>query len=314
MIEIKLIKDIFDIYARHYQSLGDYSASTIIDSPRRVALYNRYGDALEHQPESQVASLIGTAVHEKVERLLHLANVINPQYWIEKGMAVPIEMYGDENGYTALRLLGGKPDAFVPDDQHLIDIKTCKTWKVIYDPNHEEWNKQTNIYRWMLGQKGKEIKKITVVAFFLDWVESQAMRRRDYPQASIIEYAMDVWPMEETEKFIYDRMHMHFDCESVKDDDLPACTPKEMWEDPTKFALMKDENAKKATKVFHDARDLPEAIRMACAMPKVSSNSFIEIRHGARKRCNKYCGVTAHCNLFKDTKNKVDIFHLGGVL
>jgi hypothetical protein len=314
MIQIKLIKDIFDIYARHYQSLGDYSATTIIDSPRRVALYNRYGDALAHTPESQVASLIGTAVHEKVEKLLHLANVVNPQYWIEKSMAVPIEMYGDANGYSALRLLGGKPDAFVPEDKHLIDIKTCKTWKIIYDPNKEEWTKQTNVYRWMLGQKGKEIRKITVVAFFLDWVESQALRRHDYPQAPVVEYEIDVWPMEEAEQFVYDRMHLHYDCEEVEDDMLPACTPEEMWEDETKFALMKDEKAKKAMKVFHDARDLPEAVRMACALPKVTANSFIEIRHGQRKRCNRYCGVTQHCNLYQSNRKMKDIFQLGGVM
>jgi hypothetical protein len=309
MIEIPIIKSAFDIYAKHYHSLGDYSATTIIDSPRRVALFRRYGEGLTYTPESQAASLVGTAVHEKVEKLLVAANVLHPDYIVEKGMAIPWEMT-DGN----VLLLGGKPDVIIPGLEQLTDIKTCKTWKIIFDPEKEEWTKQTNVYRYMLMDKGIQINKITVVAFFLDWVEGQAMQRHDYPKEPIMEYNINVWPIQETFEFICDRMKAHYECEQLPDDELPPCTKEEMWEDDTKFALMKDQNAKKAMKVFHDATSLTEAVEMASQMPKVSADSFIEIRHGTRKRCNKFCAVNEHCNLYVGDKKRVDIFQLGGVL
>lgn len=309
MIEIPIIKSAFDIYAKHYHSLGDYSATTIIDSPRRVALFRRYGDNLTYTPESQAASLVGTAVHEKMEYLLRQANVLHPDYIVEKSMAIPWEMNDGK-----ILLLGGKPDVIIPNLKWLNDIKTCKVWKIIFDPDKEEWTKQTNIYRFMLLDKGIKIERITVVAFYLDWIESQSLKRHDYPKESIMEYEIDVWPIQETFEFICDRMQKHYECETIPDDELPPCTKKEMWEDDTKFALMKDQDAQKATKVFHDAKTLEEAVSMASKMPKVSSDSFIEVRHGTRKRCNKFCAVNEHCNLYQGKEKRVDIFHLGGVL
>lgn len=309
MIEIPIIRDAFDIYSRHYYSLGDYSATTIIDSPRRVRLFARYGGGLTYTPESQAASLVGTAVHEKVESLLQLANVKHPTYLVERGMAEAVEVY---EGIT--RLLGGKPDIVAPDEHSLIDIKTCKTWKIIFDPHHEEWTKQVNIYRWLLEQKGFEINNLTAVAFFLDWVESQKMKNHQYPPEPIVEYKIDLWPMKEAEEFIMTRMRMHVDCEDLADNELPPCTKDEMWETDTKFALMKDENAKRAMKVFHDAKDITEAVAEAVKMPTVSKDSFIEIRHGERKRCNKFCAVNEYCNCYEGSEPRVDIFNLGGVL
>jgi hypothetical protein len=171
----------------------------------------------------------------------------------------------------------------------------------------------------MLADKGIKINRITVVAFFLDWVENQKLRNRDYQEEPIMEYEIDVWSDQSAFEFITERMELHYDCRDDADEDLPRCDAEEMWENPPKYALMKDGNAKRAMKVLHEATTIQEAVQMACELPKVSKDSYIEIRHQARKRCDKFCAVNEWCNQYQEYKKsgggeRIERFELGGVL
>jgi len=329
MIEIPIIRDAFDIYSRHYSSLGDYSATTIIDSPRRVALFKRYGEGVEYSPESQAASLVGTAVHDKMEELLKMANVKHPSYLVERSVAHPVTVSRPDvqtkagillpRHKTWTKLLAGKFD-ILADKKDLIDIKTCKTWKLIFDPTKIEWTKQLNIYGWLLLQRGVTIRSLTVVAFYMDWIESQAIRNKAYPQEPIMEYKINMWDSMEQERFITGRLLMHCETEDMKDKDLPKCTMEEMWQNPEEYAIFKDQKAKRAMKVCKNS-NLHEAIETAQTLKGVSKNSYIDIRHEKRKRCEKFCAVNDHCNQYQswkgqqDTKGKnTDKFELGGVM
>jgi hypothetical protein len=316
MLDIDIIRDAFDIYSRHYVSLGDYSATTIIDSPRRVALHKRYGESITHTPESQAASLIGTAVHDKMESLLRQANVLHPQYWIERSVVSPVTI--DFPDGPRMRLLAGKFD-ILKHLAHLTDIKTCKTWKIIFDPEKIEWTKQLNIYAWLLNQRGVFVETLRVVAFFLDWIEGNAIKDKTYPNGPIMEYDISLWDIEEQERFIKQRLKLHIEAEDMKDDDLPKCTQDEMWEKPPEFGIMKDQNAKRAMKVVRDG-DLHSAIEIAQTLPMVSQDSFIEVRYTKRKRCEKYCAINEYCNQYKQyvdnggLTKRTEIFHLGGII
>jgi hypothetical protein len=330
MIEIPIIRDAFDIYSRHYSSLGDYSATTIIDSPRRVALFKRYGETVDYTPESQAASLVGTAVHDKMESLLRMANVKHPSYLVERSVAHPVTVSTPGDGraveggillpkyQTWTRLLAGKFD-ILADKKDLIDIKTCKTWKLIFDPDKIEWTKQLNIYGWLLKQRGIAVRTLTVVAFYLDWIEANVLRQSGYPPEPIVAYEIDMWPTVEQENFITKRMLLHCQAEEMKDKDLPKCTQEEMWENKEEFAIMKDDKAKRAMKVCKNT-NLHGAIAEAQKLPKVSKNSFIEIRYQSRKRCDKFCAINNHCNQYKTYVanggggKRTDKFHLGGVI
>ena len=302
MIEIPIIKSAFDIYAKHYISTGDYSATTIIDSPRRAALFKRYGDIVVQTPESQAASFVGTAVHSHMETLLKLANVKhNNGYVLEKSVLVPFNVYlgHPQMDEPKQRLLAGKPDIIDPSNKELIDVKTCKVWKLIFDPDKIEWTKQLNIYRWLLMQRKIEINKLTVVAFFLDWIESETIKNPSYPKAPIVEYDIDLWNDTKAYNYIDERMRLHVSCESIADNDLPACTKDEMWERDAEFALMKDDNAKRAIKLFKECT-LAQAIEDAIKMPGLNPNSFLEVRYQQRKRCMKFCSINEYCNIYQD--------------
>lgn len=329
MIDIQIIKDAFDIYSRHYSSLGDYSATTIIDSPRRVALFKRYGEGVEYTPESQAASLVGTAVHDKMEELLKMANVKHPSYLVERSVAHPVTVSRPDVTTEAgillprrkvwTRLLAGKFD-ILAEKKDLIDVKTCKTWKLIFDPDKVDWTKQLNIYCWLLLQRSIQVKTLTVVAFFMDWIASQALRSKTYPKEPIMEFKIPMWDSHEQERFITSRLLMHCEAEDTKDNDLPRCTMEEMWQNPEEYAIFKDQKAKRALKVCKDS-NLHDAITTAQTLKGVSKNSYIEIRHEKRKRCELFCAVNDKCNQYKswigqqDAKGKnTDKFELGGVM
>jgi hypothetical protein len=330
MIEIPIIRDAFDIYSRHYSSLGDYSATTIIDSPRRVALFKRYGESVDYTPESQAASLVGTAVHDKMEELLKMANVKHPSYLVERSVAHPVTVSTPDNAGTTeggilipkyrtwTKLVAGKFDVLA-DKKHLIDIKTCKTWKLIFDPEKIEWTKQLNIYAWLLRNRGINVETLTVVAFYLDWIESHKIGNRQYPEEPIMEYEIGLWDPMDQEKFVVDRLRKHCMAEDMKDDELPKCTMDETWEREPEFAIFKKAEAKRATKVCKKT-DLHGAIEVAQGMKGINKESYIEIRYQTRKRCEKYCAVNEHCDQYSDyvksgglTKRN-EKFYLGGVL
>jgi len=298
MNHIQIMQDAFAIYGRQYRSLGDYSATTLISPPRQVALTKRYGHLVEPSIDSQVASLLGTAVHEKMESLLHLANVKNPDYMLEKSVAhaFEVETGSDPHNYVT-RLVAGKFD-ILKDEKHLYDIKTCKTWKLVFDPEMTDWHEQQNIYAYLLGKRGIQVESLNILAFYLDWMVGQSLRDKKYPQAPIVEYKLKLWDEDYTGEFIQHKLDEHVKCEDTEDDYLPYCSQEEMWARPSEFALMKNESAKRATKVIRDGT-FEDALRAARECRGLGSDSYLEVRHGIRKRCESYCSVNEYCNQYK---------------
>lgn len=301
---IKIIKDAFEVYTKQYRSLGDYSATSLIDPPRKVALTKRYGHLVKPTIESQIASLVGTAVHDKMESLLHLANVKNPDYLLERSVVHPFKSYYKNPNKEDLmdikeetRLVAGRFDILYKE-KDLYDIKTIKTWKLIFDPDMIDWHEQQNIYAYLLRERGITIETLNIVAFYLDWIEANAVRDKRYPQSPIVQYQLKLWPFDQTAEFIQKRLDMHVAAEQEKDDDLPKCTQSEMWERPPEFAIMKNPKAKRATKVIREGT-FEDALRAARGLGGLGRDSFIECRHQVRKRCEKYCRVNEFCSQYK---------------
>jgi hypothetical protein len=280
--------DALKVHAGHYQSFGDYSVTTLIDPPRKVALQKRYRDKLNPPPESQIASFIGTGVHKYFEECLRRYIMVDPKYQLERTI---MEKVGD-------RVITGTFDILY-DGTRMYDIKTCKTWKLIFDPNMVDWVQQQNLYAYLLHKRGHEVKAIHVIAVYLDWMEGNAVRdRQSYPQQNVVEYPLPLWSWEETELFLAERLALHKASEKVEDHELPECSRSERWERHEggvliKYAVMKNKQVKRATRVFDKAE---EAIDYFKNSKKLDSSSFIEIRYAKRKRCEKYCSVNMFCS------------------
>ena len=84
MEQIKILKDAMDIWQRRYRSIGDYSATTLLNPPRMVQLQKRYPEAQERTVASQLAAFVGSGVHAFFEEMLRYKAVVEPRYELER--------------------------------------------------------------------------------------------------------------------------------------------------------------------------------------------------------------------------------------
>ena len=277
--------DILKVHSKHYKSKGDYSVTTLLNPPRIVHLNKRHSDTIS-DPDTMFPSMIGTGVHAYIEQCLKQVE----GYRVEQRLTHTIED----------RIITGTFD-ILDSTNKITDIKTCKVWKTIFDPDMVEWHQQQNIYAYLLHLKGIEVTGIDIQAIYLDWIESKAQRDSGYPQQPDPVYKLDLWPYKQTEEFLVERIRLMKANEEVPDDELPLCAPEEMWEEPTKFACMKSKDAARAGRVLDNLND---AIRYMKNTKGFGDGSYVEIRYGRRKRCEKYCEVREFCNHYKSYQSR----------
>jgi hypothetical protein len=288
---IQILVDAVSESAKHYRSLGDYSATQLIDAPRVVALKKRYGHLTQPTLEQQIASFIGTGIHSHFERNLKLVSAKHPEYLLERSVTVPVFVNGDE-----YRLVSGTFD-ILHNDEDIYDIKTVNVWKKVFDPDMVDWHNQQNIYAWLLRQRGLDIKSINIIAIYKDWVSASAVRSKEYPQNQVCHYQLSLWDMEDQQSYIEGRLNEHVKCENLGDDKLPTCTPEERWErQGTKYAVMKNKNSKRAMKVCSTLEEAHKAVHHL----KVTADSFVEVRPSKRTRCEAWCNVNKYCSVHQD--------------
>lgn len=299
MTDIIPLMDMLKVFSQHYTSLGDYSVTQLIDAPRRVQLYRRHKDKLIVTPESQAAAMVGVAVHKQWEDSLRQYSMVDNRYQVER---VVTEKIAD-------RIITGRFDILY-DNEIMYDIKTCKVWKLIFDPKMTEWTEQLNLYHYLLGLRGVAIKKIYVIAQYMDWIEAQSVRDPEYPRAAIEQYEIEIWPKERQEYYLNERLHQHIAVESVPDEELPVCSREERWErhsdgNSVKYAVLKSPTADRAINkgVFSS---LDDAInRVKGGGTGITSESCIECRYAEPKRCVKWCAANQFCNWYIDYTGRV---------
>jgi hypothetical protein len=106
---------------------------------------------------------------------------------------------------------------------------------------------------------------------------------------------MKLWTMQEREAYIAKRISLHSACEFAIETDggLPDCTPEEMWEKPTVWAIKKKGNVR--------AKSLYESEVFATeALEQLGKDYEIEVRQGERTRCANFCPVSQYCQQYRD--------------
>jgi hypothetical protein len=184
------------------------------------------------------------------------------------------------------------------DTVSIRDYKTTSAWAVMNEKY--EWEQQLNIYAWLVETvKLQIVDSVGIVAIIRDWSRRDAARNPDYPQSPVKEIPITLWPYQKREDFISERISKHSECEfhMETDEELPPCTPEEMWEKPTTWALKK-KGGVRAIKVY-DTQEEAEAV----LDPKVHE---IEVRLGSRTRCESFCPVNTYCQQWRDYQESKD--------
>ena len=265
-----------NVLARPTYSKGKahISATELINSPKIVQLKRKHWDEIEEDASSMVWSLFGSAVHNILEHGKQENHIVEERIHLE---------------FDGWNISGAVDLQEVYEDGIVInDYKTTTAWAVQNDK--PEWEQQLNIYAWLVQKaKNKPVKQLRIVAIIRDWSARDAVNREGYPQAPVVIIDQPLWPFNQAEEFILGQLKQHGEAyfESETDGNLPNCTPEQMWEKPTTYAVIKVGNKR--------AKSLHETMEDAQHQLNQLKGHEIQVRHGERTRCASYCQVNRFC-------------------
>ena len=256
------------------------SVTQLLNSPKIVALTKKFEEEIEQDAADMVWSIFGSAVHNVLE------------HGKDDNHIVEERIHKEYEGWH----ISGAIDLQVVNKAG-IDVKDYKTTTIWAVMNEKiEWEVQLNIYAGLVEDVKKiPVTSVGIVAIIRDWNRRESTTREGYPEAPIKELPIRLWSKEERDAFISNRIALHSACEFAIETDggLPDCTPEEMWEKPTTYAIKKIGN-KRAFKVYATEKDALDAIE------DMESNYEIEVRKGERTRCENFCPVSAYCQQYRD--------------
>jgi len=256
------------------------SATEIITSPRIVQLKKIHWDNLEEDVADKVWAIFGTAIHA----VLELGK--DDHHIIEQRLHANVDGW-DISGAIDLQR--------VEDDGIIVaDYKTTGAWAVMNEKS--DWEQQLNIYAWLVEKVKKvPVKKVEIIAIIRDWSRRDAQVKEGYPEAPIKVIDVPLWTFAQRENFIKERIQLHSNAlfAAETSDDLPQCSPSEMWEKPAFWAVRKVGN-KRATTVL-DTED-----KALAKIEELGKGYEIEFRPGERTRCANFCQVRDFCSQWKE--------------
>jgi len=285
------------------------SATSLLKSTRALILKYQNGDLDKEVDISDlVASRMGSAIHAIAEEAwTHEDNVtkalsalgtsnladkikINPTGAIELD---DIPVYVEQRHETEINgyIISGKYDLIL--DGTLSDYKSTSVWTYIFDSNALKYTQQGSIYKWLAPDRITD-NKIDIQFIFTDWSAAQARRDSNYPKSKVITKSYPLWSVEKTEHFIKQKLS---DITAMKDtpqEDLPECSPEDLWESQTKYKYYK--NPSKMTRATKNYDTMEEAsIRLGAD----GNVGVIETVRGEVKAC-RYCEVVGICTQAKN--------------
>ena len=255
------------------------SVTELLNSPRIVQLKRLHWDSLTEDASDMVWSIFGTAIHNLLEHGKGDNHIVEER------------IHAKINGWHisgAIDLQEVHPDGIV-----LSDYKTTSAWAVMNEK--QDWHNQLNLYAYLVElTKKTPVKKIQIIAIIRDWARRDA-EKDGYPKSPIVTIDIPLWTFEERESYVKGRIALHEDAffEAETSGDFRPCTPEEMWERETTYAVKKEGGVR--AKSVHKTQEEAEAV--------LTKGYFIEVRQGERTRCANFCQVADHCNQYQQYKS-----------
>jgi hypothetical protein len=274
---------ILNVIARPQYSKGkaNMSVTELLNSPRIVQLKRKHWDDLTEDAAEMVWSIFGTAIHNILEHGKGDNHIVEERIHIE---------------LDGIRISGAIDlQEMIEGGIILSDYKTTSAWAVMNEK--QDWHNQLNSYSLLVEVAKKvPVKKLQIVAIVRDWNRRDAATREGYPKAPIVVIDIPLWSFEERQAYVRSRISLHGDAlfEMETDGSMPNCTPEEMWEKKTMYALKKDGNVR-AKSVHEEKEAADKALVAATEKAKKGEKFLIEVREGGRTRCESFCQVAPYC-------------------
>lgn len=255
------------------------SVTQLINSPKIVALTKKFENDIEQDVSDMVWSIFGSAVHNILEHGKDANHIVEQR------------IYKAYDGWN----ISGAIDLQIVNSEGIDvrDYKTTTVWSVLNEKI--DWEVQLNMYAGLIEDVKKvPVTSVGVVAVMRDWNRRESVTREGYPEAPIKELPIRLWARDERDQYISERISLHSACEFAieTEGDLPDCTPAEMWEKPTVWAVRKKGNVR--------AKSLYESEEFAnVAIAELGKDYEIDVRQGERTRCNSFCPVAGWCEQYR---------------
>jgi len=282
------------------------SATSLMKPTKSLILGNRVQQADNQEHVVDVRDLLparlGTAVHTAAEvawlehRDTALKELGIPDKIIEKIQLNPdtpsedpqFDIYLEQRTSRAVGkwVISGKFD-FV-ENGRVKDIKTTKVYNWIKGSNDEKYRIQGSIYRWLNPDIITD-DYVDILMIFTDWSPWGAKTDKSYPPGNMLVRTLSLMSLEETERWILNRLAEIDRYLDAHQNDIPACTPTELWMDPPKYAYYKDPKQDRATKLFNT----PQEANTRKAQDGITGSKIVK-RDTEPKFC-KYCEGRTIC-------------------
>lgn len=265
---------------------ADFSATELIDSPRRQALLKEHDDEIVTDVSDRLFSVLGRGVHAILE---------------EYGRRAGLEDYTEQRFYAKVDgfILSGGMDLWMPGNEgtFITDYKVTSAKSAKAKP---EWECQLNIYAWLFEQnRGYQPTGLRICAILRDW--SKMKMRGDYPPAPLITIQIPLWSPSEQLAYIRDRITIHASARASQafGEELPPCTDEEVWRRDVSWAVKKI-GGKRASAVYDSI------VEAKLALAEKGPGYEIEHRPGEPLRCKEYCEASAFCTQWKTERDRYD--------
>ncbi|GMW01501.1 MAG: hypothetical protein AMXMBFR84_26380 [Candidatus Hydrogenedentota bacterium] len=256
---------------RHTHQIG---VTDLIKPPLVRKLELAHWNEITEDASDRVWAVMGQSVHRILETGDDDSNVLQ-----EKAFAVSI-------GGMQLR---GRMDLLEPDGT-LTDYKMTSVYG-FQQGEHKDWERQLNVYAWLLEHHGETVNRLQVVVLLRDWSQSRVGTMPNYPESSVQVVPITLWHASDAEAYILERIQDHKQAFELDETVLPVCSPEERWEKPVTYAVKKVGGVR-AMKGGGSFDTLAAAERFAAAQ---GCNAEIEQRGGECTRCLRFCSVRQWC-------------------
>ena len=282
------------------------SATTLLKPLRQIILPTRMapGEGLVSLPD-MLSNRMGSAIHDAIERAWkknHMAAMLAlgyPPKVISRVLINPTSETLEDNPdcipiYLEQRLkrkLGkwtvtGKFD-FIGEGR-VQDFKTASVWSYMNQVNANKQTLQGSFYRWLAPDLITE-DEMDIIHIFMDWKAGMVKTDPNYPPQRFKKQTFPLLSLQETERFIEQKINLIDQHWSTPEDQMPLCEDEDLWRSEPVFKYYKSGKVgPRSTKNFdtlHDAR-----VRFI----EDGSVGFIKEVPGQVTAC-KYCPAFAIC-------------------
>lgn len=282
------------------------SATSLIKPLRQLILGGRVPQELS-LPDlvGMVASRIGTAIHDGIERswvynhkramaalgypqrVIDLV-VINPtkEQLAANPDLIPVYLEQRSQKQVGNYLVSGKFD-FVGQGR-LEDFKTTGTYTAMSGSNDAKYILQGSIYRWLNPEIITE-DEMSIQFIFTDWSLMQARQNPNYPQSRIQERKLKLLSIEETDRYIRQKLSDFDDLVDQDESLLPLCSDEDLWRTEPVHKWYKNHTLATVATAAKSTKNFDTELEARTHMLTVGGGKGVVVTKPGQVNACKYC-------------------------